>query len=171
MGIVKKMIDSYPTCDLWEVNERINMKVLCEPDSTTEMSSSRVVLPVRNRPLHTIDLSQQKNPVEQCLYGFDRRDSKKAPGSTPLTGVGGGLPQGAPGSVSLQCPPLIPQELPPLLGLLGLCCPWILVPFLTLGGVLHLDGQKGALRCRVTAQGVAVLSLDAWCGGVQFHVQ
>ena len=48
---------------------------------------------------------------------------------------------------------------------------WALPPLLTLGGVFHLDGHDGALRRRVTAQGVAVLSLDARRGGVQFHVQ
>lgn len=42
---------------------------------------------------------------------------------------------------------------------------------LTLGGVLHLDGHKGTLGCRIPTQGVAVLSLDPWSRGVQFHVQ
>lgn len=42
---------------------------------------------------------------------------------------------------------------------------------LTLGGVLHLDRHKGALGCRIPTQGVAVLSLDGWSRGVQFHVQ
>lgn len=66
---------------------------------------------------------------------------------------------------------LVLSHIKPSWGSWGLGCPWVLLPFLTLGGVLHLDGHEGALRCRVTAQGVAVLSLDAWGGGVQFHVQ
>jgi len=42
---------------------------------------------------------------------------------------------------------------------------------LTLGGILHFDRHKGALGCRIPTQGVAVLSLDAWSRGIQFHVQ
>lgn len=61
----------------------------------------------------------------------------------------------------LQMPPPHPQKLP---------SSWAL-SHLTLGGVLHLDRHKGALGCRIPTQGVAVLSLDAWSRGVQFHVQ
>lgn len=52
-------------------------------------------------------------------------------------------PLGASGSLRLQAHSLVTPELPPSWAL-GLCCPQVL-PSLTLGGVLHLDGHKGAL--------------------------
>lgn len=61
----------------------------------------------------------------------------------------------------MQMPPPNPQTLP---------SSWALA-HLTLGGVFHLDRHKRTLGCRIPTQGVAVLSLDAWSRGVQFHVQ
>jgi len=42
---------------------------------------------------------------------------------------------------------------------------------LTVSIIFSLDRHEGALGSRVSAEGVAVLCLDAWCGWVQVHVQ
>lgn len=42
---------------------------------------------------------------------------------------------------------------------------------LTVSIIFSLDRHEGALGSRVSAEGVAVLCLDAWSGWVQVHVQ
>lgn len=42
---------------------------------------------------------------------------------------------------------------------------------LTVSIIFSLDRHEGALRSRVSAEGVTVLCLDAWSGWVQVHVQ